>query len=73
MPLLQLVDGIVLVARVAHTRESSAHRLVQLLERTASAPVIGIVVNSVPPSDIERYGFHSAHGGRGWRHKLIGR
>jgi succinoglycan biosynthesis transport protein ExoP len=73
MPLLQLVDGIVLVARVAHTRETSARRLVQLLERTASAPVIGIVVNSVPPSDIERYGFHSAHGGRGWRHKLIGR
>jgi Mrp family chromosome partitioning ATPase/capsular polysaccharide biosynthesis protein len=57
MPLLGLADGIVLVARVAHTREVFAQRLVELLSRTASAPVLGAVVNCVPARDIERYGF----------------
>ena len=59
MPLLQLVDGIVIVARVGHTRELSAQRLVQLLASTSSAPVLGVVVNDVPPKDIQKYGFSS--------------
>ena len=59
MPLLVAVDGIVIVARVDHTRESSARRLIQLLERTASAPVLGVVANGVRRRDIERYGFSS--------------
>lgn len=57
MPLLALVDGIVLVARVGHTRRVSAQRLVQLLGRTASAPVLGAVGNCVSRKDVERYGF----------------
>jgi succinoglycan biosynthesis transport protein ExoP len=60
MPLLGLADGIVLVARVGHTREVFAQRLAQLLGRTASAPVLGAVVNCVPRKDIERYGFSFA-------------
>jgi Mrp family chromosome partitioning ATPase/capsular polysaccharide biosynthesis protein len=60
MPLLGLADGIVLVARVGHTREVFAQRLAQLLGRTASAPVLGAVVNCVPRKDIERYGFSYA-------------
>jgi Mrp family chromosome partitioning ATPase/capsular polysaccharide biosynthesis protein len=60
MPLLGLADGIVIVARIAHTREVFAQRLAHLLERTASAPVLGAVVNCVPRRDIERYGFSFA-------------
>lgn len=72
IPLLAQVDGIVIVARVGQTRESSAGRLVQLLARTPSAPVLGIAANGVSRADIERYGF-SAHGGRSWHSKLTGR
>jgi len=60
MPLLKLVDGIVLVGRVAHTREISAERLVDLLQRTTSAPILGAVGNAVSKRDIERYGFSYA-------------
>lgn len=57
MPLLPIVDGIVIVARLGHTRRVSAQRLAQLLARTASAPVLGAVANCVPRKEIERYGF----------------
>jgi Mrp family chromosome partitioning ATPase/capsular polysaccharide biosynthesis protein len=72
MPLLGLVDGIVIVARVGHTRETSARRLVQLLDRTPGAPVLGVVANAVSQADIEKYGLAGQHRRR-WRHKLIGR
>jgi Mrp family chromosome partitioning ATPase len=71
MPLLNLVDGIVIVARVGHTREMSAERLVQLLAQTR-APVLGAVANCVPRKEIERYGF-SVSNGRVSPSKLIGR
>jgi Mrp family chromosome partitioning ATPase/capsular polysaccharide biosynthesis protein len=73
IPLLAAVDGIVIVARVGHTRETSAERLTQLLQRTPSAPILGVVANAVSQADIERYGLYSAPHRRGWRHKLIGR
>jgi Mrp family chromosome partitioning ATPase len=60
IPLLGLVDAIVMVASIGHTREVSAARLAQLLERTPSAPLLGAVVNNVRPKDIERYGFSNA-------------
>ena len=66
MPLLAAVDGILLVARVGHTRETSALRLMQLLERTPSAPVLGVVANAVSPADIRRYGLSEKYGRR-WR------
>jgi len=72
MPLLSVVDGIVIVARVGHTREVSAQRLVQLLARASSAPVLGLVANCVVRADSERYGF-SASRRRGWRGRLSGR
>jgi len=61
IPLLQMVDGIVIVARVGHTRETSAQRLLQLLARVSSAPLLGIVGNDVPAHDLEAYGFSSAY------------
>jgi len=72
MPMLSRVDGIVIVARVGHTREASAQRLVQLLARVSSAPVLGVAANCVARADSERYGF-SAPSGRGWPGKLSGR
>jgi Mrp family chromosome partitioning ATPase len=57
VPLLRLVDGIVLVARLGHTRDISAQRLDELLRRTATAPVLGAVANCVPRKDLQRYGF----------------
>ncbi len=75
MPLLAAVDGIVIVARVGHTREISAQRLVALLARTPSAPVFGVVANAASPADIRKYGIHAEAGvqRRGLRHALVGR
>ncbi len=75
VPLLGAVDGIVLVARVGHTRVASARRLLELLEHTPSAPVLGVVANAVSPADIRKYGIQAEAGRdrRGLRHKLIGR
>ncbi|HEX5223497.1 MAG TPA: Wzz/FepE/Etk N-terminal domain-containing protein [Solirubrobacteraceae bacterium] len=60
MPLLSLVDGVIVVARVGHTGTQAAQRLVQVLGRTASAPLLGVVANCVAPKDLERYGFSPA-------------
>jgi polysaccharide biosynthesis transport protein len=72
MPLLSLVDGIVIVARIGHTRRVSAQRLAQLLGRTASAPVLGAVANCVPRKDVERYGFAWAPAASSRRRKPSG-
>ncbi len=66
LPLLSMVDGVVLVARLGHTRERSAQRLLQLLARTPCAPILGVVANDVPRKDLERYGFVASHGARRW-------
>lgn len=71
MPMLDVVDGIVIVARVGHTRDISAQRLVQLLTRASSAPVLGIVANSASRTEIERYGFLPVLDARGWRRMLV--
>jgi Mrp family chromosome partitioning ATPase/capsular polysaccharide biosynthesis protein len=75
MPLLDLVDGIVIVARVGHTRANSARRLGALLQQGPAAPVLGIVANAVPAADIKNYGIYTEGGNhrRGLRHALIGR
>ncbi len=74
MSLLGVVDGIVIVARAGHTREASAQRLTALLQRTPSAPVLGVVVNAVSPADIRKYGIDAEVGQHrhGLRHNLIG-
>jgi Mrp family chromosome partitioning ATPase/capsular polysaccharide biosynthesis protein len=73
MPLLGVVDGIVLVARVGHTRDASARRLVQLLARHPSASVLGVVANDVTRADMQRYGFSLGYTHRGWLGRLLGR
>jgi Mrp family chromosome partitioning ATPase len=57
MPLLPLVDGIVILGRIGHTRDISAERLAQLLAHSSSAPLLGVVGNCVSRKDIQRYGF----------------
>ncbi len=73
MPLLGLVDGIVIVARVGHTRELSAQRLVELLNRNSSASVLGVVVNDAPRSALAGYGFSAEPGGRRLRPNFLRR
>jgi Mrp family chromosome partitioning ATPase/capsular polysaccharide biosynthesis protein len=72
MALLGLVDAIVIVARAGQTRAVAASRLVQVLARTPSAPVLGVVANGLAQKDIKRYGF-STYSGRGWRSRLLRR
>jgi succinoglycan biosynthesis transport protein ExoP len=62
LPLLGLVDGIVLVARAGHTHEAAAQRLMQLLARVASAPVLGVLANCVSRSEVQEYGFGAPYG-----------
>jgi Mrp family chromosome partitioning ATPase/capsular polysaccharide biosynthesis protein len=70
MPLLAGADGVLVVARLGHTRELSAHRLGQVLAESSGAPVLGVVANCVPPAESARYGFSSS---RGVPARLIGR
>jgi Mrp family chromosome partitioning ATPase/capsular polysaccharide biosynthesis protein len=69
IPLLSVVDGIIIIARIGQTREISARRLVQLLARAPSAPVLGVVANGASQQDIERFGF-STYSGSSWRRRL---
>jgi Mrp family chromosome partitioning ATPase/capsular polysaccharide biosynthesis protein len=71
LPLLTAVEAIVIVVRMGHTREASAQRLRELLDRTPAAPVVGAVANGVARKDIEKYG--TAAGGRAWPARLLGR
>ena len=73
IPLLSAVDAIVIVARIGHTRESSAQRLQQLLRQTPSAPVLGVVANGARPADVRRFGIGAAGSQTSWAAKLLGR
>ncbi len=72
MPLLGIVEAIVLVARLGHTREQAAVQLHQLLARTPTAPVLGVVANGVPRAEISKYGA-GATPQRRWPGSLVGR
>jgi Mrp family chromosome partitioning ATPase len=64
MGLLGAVDGIVLVARVGHTRTASARRLLALLARASSAPVLGVVANCASDAELRAHGFATGYGRR---------
>lgn len=69
IPLLKLVDGVVIVGRAGHTRETSAQRLVQLLAQSDVRP-LGIAANCLRRGEMERFGFVSGNGLTG---RLMGR
>ncbi len=56
LPLMAMVDAIVIVARVGHTDETAARRLVDLLSRAPHAPVIGTIANDASEADMEAFG-----------------
>lgn len=57
LPVLAMVDAVVLVARVGHTGETSARRLVDLLSRAPHGPILGIIANDASSADMEAFGF----------------
>ena len=61
IPLLSAVDGILLIARVRHTRDVSAERLTELLALPSAAPVLGVVANDVSNRELTRSGFSTSH------------
>jgi Mrp family chromosome partitioning ATPase len=73
MPLLPQVEGIVLVARIGHTRDASAQRLMSTLSRATTAPILGVVANCPSPKDAERYGFAAPRAATGVQPKLLRR
>ncbi len=73
MPLLGAVDAIVLVARASHTREASARSLRELLARTPTAPVLGVVANAASAKDIAKHGISSGQSVRRWPGRLMRR
>jgi Mrp family chromosome partitioning ATPase/capsular polysaccharide biosynthesis protein len=73
MALLKIVDGIILVGRIGHTREAAATRLVDLLTREKSARLLGVVANGVRRTDMERYGLSLGYGRLSWLARAVGR
>ncbi len=71
IPLLKLADGVVIVGRAGHTRETSAQRLVQLLAQSDVRP-LGIAANCLRRGEMERFGFASGNG-RSLTGRLMGR
>jgi Mrp family chromosome partitioning ATPase/capsular polysaccharide biosynthesis protein len=68
LPVLAMVDAIVTVARVGHTGETSAQRLVDLFSRSPHAPVVGTIANDASAADMEAFGFSAAEYSQGgWR------
>lgn len=64
MALLPQVDGIVIVARMDHTQQTAARQLARLLADSATAPLLGVVANSVSRAEMRRSGFASSYGER---------
>jgi len=68
LPVLAMVDTIVVVARVGHTGQTSAERLVDIFTRAPHAPVAGTVANDASPAEMEAFGLSSAEYSQGgWR------
>jgi len=73
IPLLGAVGGIILVARLRHTRDVSAERLAELLVLPSTAPVLGIVANDVSNRELTRSGFSTGYSQRRWARSPIRR
>ncbi len=73
LALLGVADGIVLVARVGHTRSTSAQRLLQLLAQSPHAPVLGVVANAASSADFRKYGLSTGQSRWMWPARLFAR
>jgi succinoglycan biosynthesis transport protein ExoP len=61
LPLMAMVDAMVVVARVGHTGERAARRLVDLLAQAPHSEIIGAVANDASTSEMEAFGLSSAY------------
>jgi Mrp family chromosome partitioning ATPase len=64
LPLLGVVDGVIVVARLGVTTTVAAQRLGEQLRRLPDVPVLGVVVNNVAKRYVRDrgYGFASPAG-----------
>ena len=60
-PLLQKVDGVVIVGRVGRNRRDVAQRLHQTLDGVG-APLLGVVANGIKSGGLESYGYGYGYG-----------
>lgn len=61
LPLMGMVDAIAIVARVDHTSERAARRLVDLLARAPHAEIVGVVANDSSAAEMEAFGLSSVY------------
>jgi succinoglycan biosynthesis transport protein ExoP len=73
IPLFSVVEGVLVVARVRHTRDVSAERLTELLALPSTAPVLGAVANDVSNRELTRSGFSTGHSRPRWPRSPIRR
>ncbi len=73
IPLFSAVEGVLIVARVRHTRDVSAERLTELLALPSTAPVLGAVANDVSNRELIRSGFATGHSRSRWPRSSIRR
>jgi Mrp family chromosome partitioning ATPase len=64
-PLLALVDGTILVARLGVATRASARRAREIIDRIPGAEVLGVVANDVPRADFTDVGYGAGYDGRG--------
>ena len=64
MPLMQQVDGVIVVARLGHTTRDGLKRLTSTME-DMTAPLLGIVVNGLEASE-RGYGYGYGYGSGGY-------
>jgi non-specific protein-tyrosine kinase len=62
IPLLSLVDGVILVARLGHTTRGAAKRAVDVVRRSSDARLLGVVVNDTDHAD-SQHGYEYYHYG----------
>jgi Mrp family chromosome partitioning ATPase len=67
VPLVELADGVVVVARLGRTTRAAAHRTVDLLERIPGARVLGVVADDLSRQEFGAgaYGYYGYGYGSG--------
>jgi Mrp family chromosome partitioning ATPase len=68
LPLLALVDGTLLVARVGQTKRAAARRAREIIDRIPGVEVLGVVANDVPKAELGGDGYGYGYEGESERH-----
>jgi len=62
LPLLAMVDGTLIVARLGVSTRSTARRVSEIIERVPGVEVLGVVANDVTESDMGELGYGYGYG-----------